>query len=63
MFPAPFKLHTFINTDRISPLQPCVFHPRKAFFLLLIYGIHFCQYAAQPGHGNLLIHVLAPGLG
>ena len=33
------------------------------FFLLLIYGIHFCQYAAQSVHGNLLIHVLAPGLG
>ena len=62
MFPAPFKLHTFIiRTGFPRSSLACSIHARH-FFLLLIMA-SFCQYAAQPVHGNLLIHVLAPGLG
>lgn len=41
------------------PAQPCSIHAR--LFPLLIYGIRLPY--AQSVHGNLLIHVLAPGLG
>ena len=49
--------------EAVAPVDYLSTFATAPFFLLLIYGIHFCQYAAQSVHGNLLIHVLAPGLG
>ena len=62
-----FRLRSnFIAFIKYGPDFPrsslaCSIHAR--LFLFADPGVHLCQYAAQPVHGNLLIHVLAPGLG